>query len=121
MRFRRSAPWIHAAVIGLVAGGAIVAEHGHAGTAQLAIAAAIVGIARAIGWLLGGEWRHHRGRRRIAPEATVGEDVQQLREDVKRLCNIAHGVNNNLSVLLGELDLLVMRISTERSRTDASL
>lgn len=109
MRFQRWAPWIHALAVGLAAGGVLVVQYG----GNLWQVGALVGVARAIGWLLAGNWRKPRAARRPR-HCEVDDDVQALRDDVKRLCTIAHGFNNNLAVLLGELDLLVARLNNER-------
>lgn len=95
----RLTPWIHAALVGLAAGAAYLEGIGqHLGGAWVTVA--VVVLSRGLGALLA---KSKLPRRR----ATRMQLLEELRTLNTRLISATHGLSNQASIIVGEIELLI--------------
>lgn len=101
----RFTPWLHAAIVGVVAGLAYLE-----GIAQQLgggwMALALIILSRALGAFLSAA--PQLPRRRAATQAQLLEDLKIL---TRRLVGATHGLTSQAAVIVGEIDLLIERLN----------
>lgn len=98
----RWGPWLHASLVGVAA--VLAYMEGQAGTYGPWVALVAVFFSRLVGWLVQGG-PHHK-----VPRGTVVQQVKDLQGETRRVANLVHGMTNQVTVLVGEVDLLAARL-----------
>lgn len=96
----RLTPWLHAALVGAAAGLAYVEGLGKELGGPWVMVAVVV-LSRSLGAALARAPRFSRRR------ATVRELLEELRDLNRRLIGATHGLSNQASVIVGEIELLI--------------